>query len=1186
MADTRQERVEEIFLTAVELRPGQRTQFIEQACGTDADLRHEVRSLLGFHEEPGTAGTGSSFLDSKASPGRGLLTQIGATALRGDEPLLPANRKLGQYTILGVLGQGGMGVVYLAEQDRPKRTVALKVMRRGIGSEKLVRRFEFEAELLGRLQHPGIAQIYEAGTFREEQVGGVGGLAAHPFIAMELVRGKTLIQHADEARLTPRQRLELVAKVCDAVQHAHMSGVIHRDLKPANILVNEDGQPKILDFGVARVTNRDVAVTTIQTSVGQIIGTLPYMSPEQVVGDQGDIDTRSDVYALGVVMYELLAGRLPYEFKSHSLPEAARLIKEQAPIRMSTVNRSLRGDVETIVSKALAKEKDRRYQSAADLAADIRAYLGGHAIAARQDSALYVLRKQLRRYKEVAAATAIGVVAVFAFAVYAYVQSERNAELARLETRQKNRAEAALTDANSQRERADATAEKLRQELTFANIERGRLLGLSGNVPAAEDLLWPEHLRALDSHQTFYALWELYSKARSEATLNAHENGRVWRLRTTPNFEFLITTGITPAVMVRSVATLETVAQYDAGMDGAPTISLAVTADGEHIAVGNDRGRITLVELRTGRVLRELLRAGPAMTDMLFDHGDERLVVSRVDGSVLVIDARVPTEEMRRADEELVGPAYLVREHIFTLGANNRPVRTNAIALHPTRNEVAAGGSDGRIRVIDSRTLRPLREFSDPENQVSRLAYSPSGTTIATTGTSRLTRVFDADTGAQTMVLHAPNGAQSGLAFTPDGRRLVVSGWWYVHIWDLQSQKLVESFTLRSGAADVSVSPDGKHLWANLSSAVRGWELEPRGGQRRLEVPPNTRSAAIFNPGPSGGLLAGGWNGQIELISDQTGEVLTELSTGDRRVRAIVSNAQNTMAASVGQDGVLRLFDLETPEKIAEFPGYKMVTNDGMRFDSAGKRLVVSAADDTFKVVEVPTGKVLLTIPRDGQEALAAAFSPDDSIIATTTRRNVLCLYNAETGEKLRECAKPSSCPWTIVFTSDGKRVISGNWDRLVYVWNVETGDIDRTLAGHRGLVSDLEFRPREPNILATSGTDGLIHFWDLNLPQNTPILTLDGLDGWEIWSMDFDTSGRHILGINTQGLTNIWDLRYFNRHIGGNMNLQIETRRVQLGSDFDEGKAREQEALLLSRGKRPASAPSADSRPATQTAR
>ncbi len=325
---------------------------------------------------------------------------------------------IGRYRIIRILGEGGMGTVYEAEQDQPRRRVALKVIKASLASPDLLRRFEQESQALGRLHHPGIAQIYEAGS--AETPGG-----RQPFFAMELIHGLPLTQYANQRKLDIRQRLLLMIQICDAVQHAHQRGIIHRDLKPSNIVVEETGQPKILDFGLARATDCD-AEATRQTDVGQILGTLAYMSPEQVLADPLALDTRSDVYALGVILYELLAGKLPYQL-SRQLPQAIRIIQETDPNPLSSVSRVFRGDIETIVTKALEKDKNRRYASAADLAGDIRRHLDDQPITAKPASTSYQLKKFARRHK----ALVTGVAAVFVALVLGVIASTREAVRAR-----------------------------------------------------------------------------------------------------------------------------------------------------------------------------------------------------------------------------------------------------------------------------------------------------------------------------------------------------------------------------------------------------------------------------------------------------------------------------------------------------------------------------------------------------------------------------------------------------------------------------------------------------------------------------------------------------------------------------------------------------------------------------------
>jgi serine/threonine protein kinase len=289
----------------------------------------------------------------------------------------PPAETIGNYRILHRIASGGMGTVYEAEQEHPHRTVALKVMKRGIASRSALRRFEYEAEILGRLRHPGIAQIYEAGTHDE----GSGGV---PFFAMEYVpNARNIIEYANAEGLSVRARLELLARVCDAVHHGHQKGVIHRDLKPGNILVDETGRPKVIDFGVARATDADLALTTIQTSVGELLGTLQYMSPEQCEANPDELDTRTDVYSLGVLLYELLCDQPPYDVSNTPLPKATRIIQEQEAVRPSVITRVCRGDLEAITLKALEKRPESRYQSAADLARDIRHHLNGEPTEAR-----------------------------------------------------------------------------------------------------------------------------------------------------------------------------------------------------------------------------------------------------------------------------------------------------------------------------------------------------------------------------------------------------------------------------------------------------------------------------------------------------------------------------------------------------------------------------------------------------------------------------------------------------------------------------------------------------------------------------------------------------------------------------------------------------------------------------------
>jgi tetratricopeptide (TPR) repeat protein/predicted Ser/Thr protein kinase len=379
----RWQKIAQLYDLACEQPIAVRDSFLAGACQGDEELRLEIESLLrqGVSQD-------------------GPLERIAEHALTAWSS--PAS--IGGYRILRLIGEGGMGAVYEAEQDQPRRTVALKVLKSAWAAPDLLRRFARESEVLGRLQHPNIAQVYEAGSAQTD-------LGPQPYFAMEFIRGVSLLAHADQNGLNIAQKLELMIKICEAVDYAHRQGVIHRDLKPSNILVDQTGEPKILDFGVARVVGNELNATR-QTSLGDLVGTLEYMSPEQLLADPTLLDARSDVYSLGVVFYELLAGRRPYQ-TSRQWTDAARVIREEEPFPLSAVSRLFGGDLETIVAKCLEKDKERRYSSAAEKGSDLRRFLAHEPILARPATAIYRAQKFVRRHRVlVTAAGAVFIVLV------------------------------------------------------------------------------------------------------------------------------------------------------------------------------------------------------------------------------------------------------------------------------------------------------------------------------------------------------------------------------------------------------------------------------------------------------------------------------------------------------------------------------------------------------------------------------------------------------------------------------------------------------------------------------------------------------------------------------------------------------------------------------------------------------
>src|SRR5687768_7330852 len=411
------DREEEIFDAARELAADERAAYLAERCGQDADLRQRIEGMLAADEA-----AGDFFKTHDASS---------STAILSDASLSPSIEKpgdrIGRYKLLQQIGEGGCGVVYMAEQEEPvRRRVALKIIKLGMDTKSVIARFEAERQAIAMMDHPNIAKVFDAGATE----------AGRPYFVMELVRGMKITDYCDEAKLSTCARLDLFIQVCQAIQHAHQKGIIHRDIKPSNILVSaNDGVlvPMVIDFGIAKATSgQQLTDKTLFTAFEQFIGTPAYMSPEQAMLTSLDIDTRSDIYALGVLLYELLTGKTPFdarELLEIGLDEMRRTILEQEPPRPSTrvsilpghelsttaqrrgldapkLVSELRGDLDWIVMKAMEKDRARRYETANGLAMDIQRHLNNEPVIACPPSNLYRLQKAVRRNKVVCIAGA------------------------------------------------------------------------------------------------------------------------------------------------------------------------------------------------------------------------------------------------------------------------------------------------------------------------------------------------------------------------------------------------------------------------------------------------------------------------------------------------------------------------------------------------------------------------------------------------------------------------------------------------------------------------------------------------------------------------------------------------------------------------------------------------------------
>jgi serine/threonine protein kinase len=424
-AESREKQIKAVFLEALDRKAGaERLLYLDEACGGDAGLRREVESLLLAHQNAG------EFLDPGAfSAGAGP---------DQPPPIEAPGTLIGRYKLLEKIGEGGMAVVYMAEQTEPiRRKVALKIIKLGMDTRQVIARFEAERQALAMMDHPNIARVLDAGTTE----------TGRPYFVMELVQGVSITEYCDKNNLSTKDRLALFVQVCHAVQHAHQKGIIHRDIKPSNVMVtHHDGKPvpKVIDFGIAKAMNQRLTEKTLFTRYAHIIGTPAYMSPEQAELSDLDIDTRTDIYSLGVLLYELLTGTTPFseeELRQAGYIEMQRVIQEQEPVKPSTklstlgdtltdiakhrgctpdlLTKTIRGDLDWIVMKTLEKARERRYDNASVLALDIQRHLKDQPILARAPGTFYRLQKFFRRHQiQIVASLVVSVLAVTLLTVF------------------------------------------------------------------------------------------------------------------------------------------------------------------------------------------------------------------------------------------------------------------------------------------------------------------------------------------------------------------------------------------------------------------------------------------------------------------------------------------------------------------------------------------------------------------------------------------------------------------------------------------------------------------------------------------------------------------------------------------------------------------------------------------------
>jgi eukaryotic-like serine/threonine-protein kinase len=1082
--------------------PDRRRAYVREACGGgEARIAH-LEALLAAAEAP------DSLLDRPAG------SDLRATI---DQPTPESpGTVLGPYQLLEPLGEGGMGTVWLAQQAAPvKRLVAVKLIKAGMDSKQVLARFEAERQALALMDHPNIAKVLDAGTTG----------AGRPYVVMDLVKGVPITRYCDEHRLTPRQRLELFVPVCQALQHAHQKGIIHRDVKPSNVLVAPyDGKPvpRVIDFGVAKAVGQPLTEQTLVTGFGAIVGTPEYMSPEQAQINQLDVDTRSDVYSLGVLLYELLTGSPPFtrkELENGGLLEMLRVIREQEPTKPSAklstaeglptlaanrgtepakLTKLVRGELDWIVMKALDKDRNGRYETANGLARDVERYLHDEPVAVGPPSRWYRLRKFVRRNKGpvlaaslVALALVVGILGT-TWGMLRAIQAEGEA------VSEANHKQTALTAAQrSERKARDNLRESLYEQASarrFSRLPGQRLESLEALAKAAA-IRPDERLRdaaiaamalpdvrpgpswhALPSGYdmlAFDAQYRLYARASEKGVIS---------IRSLPDDQEIRT--IVSAPIKMATLWFSPDGRYLARVEGGGTLKVWRVADGEAVLRGELRqtygwdfspdsrqvvvgqqGWILRFDLATGQELNRWQLPESRQAHQLAFHPDNRRV------AVGYCDANF-TSVYDATSGELV--AHL------PVGANSRQV----VVWHPDGVRLAVGGSDARIQIWNVPAKRKVATLEGHVQDVMALTIHPDGDLLASTSWDGTTRLWDPATGRQ--LLQFFQNSPGWLNFSSDGRYLgyALHGE-QARLLELTASReyrtLVSILGADQGADNLEgdVSPDGRLLALCRDGAVRLWHL-PSG--RELAVLPGGRPHFQSN----GELLIAGPGG-LQRWPIQPGAAANELRLGPPRTiplpavphRAERSPDGRTLAIVSEAGGTGLLVDLATdtvrpPRFDHAHAGHVALSRDGRWLATSGWH------SDRVRLWRAVTGKMVheWRLPTNAAQVF---FTPDSRVLIIS-RGDEFSFHDVKTLEQIRKIRRDvAQYPGSVAFSPDGKLMALEMAPGIVHLKDAAT---DRTVARledpHGDRAGWMGFTPDGTQLVVAATYARCVHVWDL----------------------------------------------------------------------------------------------------------